>query len=78
VRADREPYEHDAVEIGLLAGDAKTLDGLELTDDEWKAEKAELAERLARKVPLGFRAETATTHEGAGRFPFVPPIEGHL
>jgi hypothetical protein len=71
----REAYESDAVEIGLLAGSvvlltpAYELDGVEILEYQ-----AEQAARIARRVPLGFRAGMASSPPGAGAFPVV----GHL
>jgi hypothetical protein len=71
----REPYESDAVEIGLVAGTASGLmPAYELNDGEILAYQEEQATRAARRVPIGFRAETAATTPGAGAFPAV----GHL
>lgn len=38
-------------------GSVTVLDGLELTDREWREEKRKLREKLARRYPLGFRPQ---------------------
>ena len=42
-----------------------------LTEEEADELKAELDAKASRRVPVGFRAETAKTSRRAGRFPKV-------
>ena len=71
----REPYEHDAVEIGLLVGEHRTLDALPLTEAELRAERKRRNEALKRKIPIGFRLENSVCDPEAGRFPDVPRFD---
>ncbi len=47
----------------------------DLTDAEVLEFQAEHEERQARRVPVGFRAETASKDKRAGRFPRIPRFD---
>lgn len=68
-----EPYE-SWIEVGLV-GEHRALDALPLTEAEKRSERKRRNEAIARKIPLGFRAECAASDPEAGRFPEVPHFD---
>lgn len=66
----RDPYEY--VELGFIGHCyTKTSSYEGLTEEQADELQAELDARAAKRIPIGFRAETSKTSRRAGGFPKV-------